>query len=120
MFPLNYNIYNYLQAMYLRVSGIDFRDILASNVQNPAVKRLQRIVRLLKTRNVLKVLSNADSDRVPVMSQFGIDMVGWIEINRLAKELNCTSLGPVGMFFNTLTTLFHSYFLLLYDPNHKD
>ena len=80
---------------------------MQSTDPNPAIIRLKRIGELLESRYVFKVMSNSDSDRIPCMAQFGIDMVGWIEINRLAHDLNFPALGPDGKFCN----IFSHYFL---------
>ena len=66
---------------------------------DPAVKRIQMVEKLLESNKPFKVLSDAASDHIPLMAQYRIDMVGWIELNRLAKELDLkefTCLGPNG------------------------
>ena len=67
--------------------AVDIKAIISSNRTDAVARRLRKLVSFLESRNNLKVLSNVLSDTVPIISQYGIDVVGWMEMNLLAESL---------------------------------
>ena len=74
--------------------------IIKSDRKDAVAKRIKRMADWLGDWNNFKVISDAHTDTIiPLLVQYGIDVVGWLELNTLAEHTDFTDFGRQGISF---------------------